>query len=215
MGSGSAVSGRFSRASARTTRLRRASARRLRRCLRRSRRRPVPAASFPSRCGTARRSRKGELAPGQADRLGDAPRLGACGICEASAFARRRQGVRHAPARRAPLPRKETDRPLPPLARGLPDGEAFSPGRCCRLDLPDESIVRYTPRRLDDRGRHRDAATPALALHVAELPTAKWRRAASLSSPGGERPTKSGADGISRRGSSRREPRRQLTDPCQ
>ena len=62
-GSGSVACGRFWRANERITRLRRESAKRLKRCSRRSRRRPVLAASFPSRCGTPRPFPKGSLRP--------------------------------------------------------------------------------------------------------------------------------------------------------
>ena len=109
-----------------------------------------------SRAGVGRgaHSRKGPSAR-QADRLGDAPRLGACGICEAVALARRRQGVRPAPSHSAPLPRQDPECALPAVARGLPDGRrplrtepAARSGR--GVDRPLHA------RRLEDPGRRRD-----------------------------------------------------------
>ena len=73
------------------------------------------------------------------------------------------------------------------MARGLPDGQAFSPGRRCGSICREESIVRYTR---DDWKTQADVATSdtGLGLHVAELPTAgmapggklvfTWRRKA-------------------------------------
>ncbi len=57
-------------------------------------------------------------------RLGDAARLGACGIRQAVAVALGRRGVRHAAAHGPPLYPRQAARPLPAMARGFPDRRA-------------------------------------------------------------------------------------------
>ena len=118
--SGSAASGRCSRANGPLRRLRRESAKRRRGAARDNRGADQSpwAASFPSRCGTPHPFPIGELAPGKPTELGHAPRLGARGICEAIALAQKDGRVfdmsPHTMLRRY-LDNKRTG-PLPPMA---------------------------------------------------------------------------------------------------